>query len=101
MPLVPYLHADINPEGNVELTPVFQLKGTNKKEDTTLHPDQFAGCKINENWVWHNNSYKPIESPSPELNPYFVKERPLVYQGRDAIEFLKRDFDVLVGGTFV
>ncbi len=97
MPLVPYLLADINPEGNVELTPVFQLKGTNKKEDTTLHPDQFAGCKINEHWVWHNNSYKPIESPSPELSPYFVKERPLVYQGRDAIEFLKRDFDVLVG----
>ncbi|HJW87411.1 MAG TPA: DEAD/DEAH box helicase [Candidatus Brocadiaceae bacterium] len=94
-PFVPYLHADINAEGNVQLTPVFQLKGSNKKGDTTLHPDQFAGCKINDDWVWHNNSYKPIESLSPELSPYFTKERPLVYQGREAIEFIKRDLGIL------
>ena len=95
-PIVPYLHADINAEGCVQLTPVFQLQGGNKNDDTTLHFEQIAGYKINDDWLWHNNSYKPIQYPSPELYPYFVKQRPLVYQGREAIKFIKRELGALV-----
>ncbi|MFN3533225.1 MAG: SNF2-related protein [Candidatus Brocadia sp.] len=95
-PLVPYLHADINAEGHIELSPILQLKGSGKKEVQTFRWEQLAGHRISEGWVWFNNSYRPIEPIPFTLEPYFHKQKPLVYKEKDAIDFLKSDFNLLL-----
>jgi superfamily II DNA or RNA helicase len=95
-PLVPYLHADINDQGHVELSPLLKLKGSGKKEEQVFRWEQLAENRIGERWIWHKNSYRPIEAIPYHLIPYFHREKPLVYQGKDAIDFLKGDFNLLL-----
>ena len=98
-PLVPYLHADINNDGHVELSPILKLKGSNKKEDQSLQWEQLAGQRISEEWVWLNNSYRPIEPIPFNLKPYFNKQKPLVYKEKDVINFLKYDLSLLLNDS--
>ncbi|TVM03592.1 MAG: hypothetical protein CV087_04585 [Candidatus Brocadia sp. WS118] len=95
-PLVPYLHADINPEGHIELSPVLKPKGSGKKEKQAVRWEQLDGSRISEQWVWQNNSYRPIESIPHHLQPYFKKQKPLVYKEKAAIDFLRHDLDPLL-----
>ncbi len=95
-PLVPYLHADINNDGHVELSPILKLKGSGKKEEQAFQWEQLADHRISDGWVWLNNSYRPVEPISFKLKPYFNKEKPLVYEEKAAIDFLKHDFNQLL-----
>ena len=95
-PFVPYLHADINDEGHIELSPILKLKSSNKKENQTLRWEEFEKNRIGDQWIWHNNSYRPVEPISWNIKPYFKKEKPLVYREKDAVEFLKYDFNRLL-----
>lgn len=95
-PLVPYLHADINDQGHVELSPLLKLKGSGKKEEQVFRWEQLAEDRIGERWLWHKNSYRPVDSIPYRLIPYFHHEKPLIYQGKDAIDFLKGDFNLLL-----
>jgi superfamily II DNA or RNA helicase len=98
-PLVPYLHADINTEGHIELSPILKLKGSCKKEEQAIRWEQLAENRIGEEWVWLNNSYRPIEPIPSSLKPYFHKQKPLVYKEKDAIDFLKYDFNLLLNDS--
>lgn len=98
-PLVPYLHADINTEGHIELSPILKLKGSNKKDDQSVHWEQLAENRIGERWAWLNNSYRPIEPIPFTLKPYFNKQKPLVYKEKAAIDFLKNDLDSLLNDS--
>lgn len=95
-PLVPYLHADINNDGHVELSPVLKLKGSGKKEEQAVRWEQLAENRIGEQWVWLNNSYRPIDPIPFTLKPYFHRQKPLVYKEKEAIDFLKYDFNLLL-----
>ncbi|NUO08745.1 MAG: DEAD/DEAH box helicase [Candidatus Brocadia sp.] len=95
-PLVPYLHADINNDGHVELSPILKLKSSGKKEDQAFQWEQLAEHRISEEWVWLNNSYRPVVPIPFNLRPYFHKQKPLVYKEKDAIDFLKGDFNQLL-----
>lgn len=96
IPLVPYLHADINDQGHVELSPLLKLRGSGKKEEQIFRWEQLAGNRIGERWIWHNNNYRPIDSIPCRLIPYFHYEKPLIYKGRDAVDFLRGDFNLLL-----
>ncbi|OQZ01718.1 MAG: hypothetical protein B6D35_02410 [Candidatus Brocadia sp. UTAMX2] len=95
-PLVPYLHADINTEGHIELSPVLKPKSSGKKEGQAVRWEQLDGNRIGEQWVWQNNSYRPIESIPYPLKPYFNKQKPLVYKEKAAIDFLKLELEPLL-----
>ncbi|OOP54917.1 MAG: hypothetical protein AYP45_17665 [Candidatus Brocadia carolinensis] len=95
-PLVPYLHADINPEGHIELSPILKQKGSGKKDKQAVRWEQLEGNRINEQWVWQNNAYRPIESIPYHLQPYFKKQKPLVYKEKAAIDFIRHDLDPLL-----
>lgn len=95
-PLVPYLHADINNDGHVELSPILKLKSSGKKETQAFPWEQLAEHRISEEWVWLNNSYRPVESIPFNLKPYFHKQKPLVYKEKNAVDFLKGDFNQLL-----
>lgn len=95
-PLVPYLHADINTEGHIELSPILKLKGSSKKDEQAVRWEEAAGNRIGEQWVWQNNAYRPIEPIPYTLKPYFNKQKPLVYKEKAAIDFLKHDLDPLL-----
>ncbi|HHT9121432.1 MAG TPA: DEAD/DEAH box helicase, partial [Candidatus Wunengus sp. YC63] len=94
-PLVPHLHADINDQGHIELSPILKLKGANKKEQV-FRPEQLHNYKISDEWTWLNNSYRPIAPIPHNFIPYFNNEKPLVYKEKDAVSFLKEDFNQLV-----
>lgn len=98
-PLVPYLHADINNDGHVELSPILKLKGAGKKDAQAFAWEQLGEHRIGEEWVWLNNSYRPIEPIPFHLKPYFNKEKPLVYGEKDALDFLKYDFNLLLNNS--
>ncbi len=95
VPLVPYLHADINDQGHIELSPLLKLRGNGGKEEQIFRWEQLAGNRIGERWIWHNNNYRPIDSIPYRLIPYFNHEKPLIYKGKDTIDFLKGDFKLL------
>ncbi|MDR4508675.1 MAG: DEAD/DEAH box helicase [Candidatus Brocadiaceae bacterium] len=94
-PLVPYLHADINTEGHVELSPVVKIKGSNKANQS-FQWEQLAENRINHQWVWINNSYRPIEPIPRYLEPYFYKLKPLVYKEKGAVDFFKKELNQLL-----
>ena len=88
-PFVPHLHADINDQGHLELSPVLKLNNTSKK-DQFLPVEKLRDCKINDEWIWLNNSYRPVAPIPPQFKPYFNNEKPLVYKEKDAIDFLRK-----------
>jgi len=94
-PLVPYLHADINDTGHIELFPVLRLKGSNKSNQTFLWK-QLDENRISKQWVWLNNSYRPVAPIPCNFKPYFNNLKPLVYKEKDAVNFLKEDFNQLL-----
>ena len=94
-PFVPHLHADINDQGHLELSPVLKLNSTSKKINSFLWK-KLRDCKINDEWVWLNNSYRPVAPIPPQFKPYFNNEKPLVYKEKDAIDFLREDFNQLL-----
>ncbi len=94
-PFVPHLHADINDEGHLELSPVLKLNSTSKKEQF-LPMKKLRDCKINDEWIWLNNSYRQVAPVPSQFKPYFNNEKPLVYKEKDAIDFLREDFNQLL-----
>ena len=94
-PFVPHLHADINDQGHLELSPTLKLNSTSKKGQF-LPVEKLRDCKINDEWIWLNNSYRPVAPIPPQFKPYFNNEKPLVYKEKDAINFLKEDFNQLL-----
>ncbi len=94
-PFVPHLHADINDEGHLELSPTLKLNSASKKEQL-LPMEKLRDCKINDEWLWLNNSYRPVAPVPPQFKPYFNREKPLVYKEKDAIDFLREDFNQLL-----
>lgn len=50
-PLVPSLHADINPEGEIELSPVLKLKGSSKRDAQSVRWEELSGSRLGEQWV--------------------------------------------------
>lgn len=94
-PLVPHLHADVNDQGDIELTPVLKIKGSSKKNQT-FPWEQLRGNKLGEGWIWHNNSYRPVAPIPWNFKPYFAHERPLVYKEKEVINFLKNNFNQLL-----
>jgi len=94
-PFVPHLHADINDQGHLELSPALKLNSTSKKEQY-LPVEKLCDCKINDEWIWLNNSYRPVAPVPPQFKPYFNNEKPLVYKEKDAIDFLRKDFNQLL-----
>ncbi|MEK7788534.1 MAG: SNF2-related protein, partial [Planctomycetota bacterium] len=94
-PFVPHLHADINDQGHLELSPVLKLNSASKKEQF-LPVEKLRDCKINDEWIWLNNSYRPVAPIPPQFKPYFNNEKPLVYKEKDAIDFLREDFNQLL-----
>ncbi len=94
-PLIPYLYANVNEQGNIELSPVLKLKGPNKN-DQTFFWKQLEGNRINKQWVWLNNSYRPVASIPCNFKPYFNNIKPLIYKEKDAVNFIKEDFNRLL-----
>jgi SNF2 family DNA or RNA helicase len=94
-PLVPHLIADINKDGHIELTPVLRLKNSHKEEQTLLWKHIWEN-RLGEEWLWYNNGYKRIEPIPFHLKPYFYETKPLIYKNKEALHFLKHDFNALI-----
>ncbi|MBI2472083.1 MAG: DEAD/DEAH box helicase [Planctomycetes bacterium] len=98
-PYLPHLHADINDQGHLELSPILKLNSTSKK-DQVLPLEKLRDYKINDEWLWLNNSYRPVAHVPSAFKPYFNNEKPLVYKEKDAIDFLREDFNQLLAEPF-
>jgi superfamily II DNA or RNA helicase len=94
-PLVPYLHADVNDQGHVELSPILKVKGSRKKNQV-FPCEQLSTHRISEHWIWHNNSYRPVAPIPYHFRPYFNNEKPLIYKNKELVDFLKNDFNQLL-----
>ncbi|GAB61254.1 MAG: hypothetical protein DWB56_05865 [Candidatus Jettenia sp.] len=94
-PLIPHLHADVNEQGHIELSPILKMKGSGKKNQTFLW-EQLRAQRINTQWIWHNNSYRHLAPIPHNLIPYFNNEKPLIYKGKEVVDFLKNDFRQLL-----
>ncbi|MFO0795172.1 MAG: DEAD/DEAH box helicase [Candidatus Brocadiaceae bacterium] len=94
-PLIPHLHAQINDQGHIELSPVLKTKGAQKKE-LVFSWEELKKHRIGKQWIWHNNTYRPIEPVPFTIQPYFNNEKPLVYKENEAVEFLRRDLSALL-----
>jgi len=94
-PLIPHLYAGINTDGHIELSPLLKTKNP-KKENIVFPWNQIEQNRLGEDWIWLNNSYRPIDKIPKLFRPYFYNEKPLIYKEHDAVDFLKEDFNKLL-----
>jgi SNF2 family DNA or RNA helicase len=88
-PLVPELHADYDPEGRLQLRPLY------------LHPsrmltfDELEAGLAGPRWYFDGATYHPVGTVPVGLRDYFDGEKRLTREGAEIPEFLQGEFRTL------
>ena len=80
------LFADYDEQGRLVLTPGYRIKDEQGKQTFVAQGDP-GYARINDRWLWANNTFIMIEQIPEEFAPYFHGEKTLLYTGTDIVDF--------------
>ena len=80
------LIADYDEQGRLVLKPGYRIRDEQGKP-VFIAQDDPGYARMNDRWLWANNTYIMLEQIPEEFAPFFHGEKPLVYAGTDIVDF--------------